>query len=101
MWINYDHYIIIGTLIFIIGMIGLLVRRNILIVLMALELMLNGVNLNFIGFSRKLAGLDGQIFAIFVITIAAAEAVVGLAILVSVFRRRKTFQVDKMTITKW
>jgi NADH-quinone oxidoreductase subunit K len=92
--ITINDYLGLSFLIFTIGFIGVLVRRNFLTVLMSIELMLNAVNLNLIAFSRRLSDLTGQIFSIFVITIAAGEAAVGLAIILSLFRQKKTLQVD-------
>ena len=83
------------AMIFFIGFAGVLIRRNILVILMSIELMLNAVNLNFIAFSRKLSDLTGQVFSIFVITIAAGEAAIGLALTISLFRQRKTLNVEE------
>ncbi len=85
---------------FIIGMIGVLVRRNVLIMLMSVELMLNGANVALIAFSRLWGNLDGQVFAMFVIGVAAAEAAVGLAIVVSLFRSRASADVDQLTVLR-
>ncbi len=85
---------------FIIGMIGVLVRRNVLIMLMSVELMLNGANVALIAFSRLWGNLDGQVFAMFVIAVAAAEAAVGLAIVVSLFRSRASADVDQLTVLR-
>ncbi len=82
---------------FIIGMVGVLVRRNVLIMLMSIELMLNGANVALITFSRLWGDLDGQVFSMFVIGVAAAEAAVGLAIVVSIFRNRASADVDQLT----
>lgn len=82
---------------FIIGMVGVLVRRNVLIMLMSIELMLNGANVALITFSRLWGDLDGQVFSMFVIGVAAAEAAVGLAIVVSIFRTRASADVDQLT----
>jgi len=85
---------------FIIGMIGVLVRRNVLIMLMSVELMLNGANVALIAFSRLWGNLDGQVFAMFVIGVAAAEAAVGLAIVVSLFRSRASADVDQLNVLR-
>lgn len=82
---------------FMIGMIGVLVRRNVLIMLMSIEIMLNGANVALITFSRLWGDLDGQVFSMFVIAVAAAEAAVGLAIVVSIFRTRASADVDQLT----
>jgi len=84
-----------GTL-FAVGLIGVIVRRNMITVLMCIELMLNAVNINLIAFSHRLADLQGQVFAVFVITIAAGEAAVGLAIIIQLYRLRSTVNVDEV-----
>jgi NADH-quinone oxidoreductase subunit K len=89
--------LILAFALFIIGMIGVLVRRNVLIMLMSIELMLNGANVALITFSRLWGDLDGQVFSMFVIGVAAAEAAVGLAIVVSIFRTRASADVDQLT----
>jgi len=85
---------------FVLGVIGVLTRRNVVIVLMSIELILNAVNLNLVAFSR-LWGLQGQVFSIFVITDAAAEAAVGLGILIAFFRNKETVNVDEVDLLKW
>jgi NADH-quinone oxidoreductase subunit K len=85
---------------FALGTIGVLTRRNVVVVLMSIELILNAVNLNLVAFSR-MWGLNGQVFAIFVITDAAAEAAVGLGILIAFFRNRETVNVDEVDLLKW
>ena len=94
------HYVIVGTLLFIIGMVGVIVRRNVVIIFMSIELMLSAVNLNLLAFSR-LHGLHGQVFAIFVACDAAAEAAVGLGILIAFFRNRATVNMDEVRLLKW
>jgi len=84
-----------GTL-FAVGLIGVIVRRNMITVLMCIELMLNAVNINLVAFSRQVGNLDGQVFAIFVITVAAGEAAVGLAIIIQLYRLRSTVNVDEV-----
>jgi NADH-quinone oxidoreductase subunit K len=91
-WINsigITHYIALAIVLFVIGILGVLTRRNIVVVMMSIELMLNAINLSFVAFARELNQLDGQIVVFFVMTIAAAEAAVGLALVVSVFKRFK------------
>jgi NADH-quinone oxidoreductase subunit K len=95
MTVTINDTLALSFLIFTIGFIGVLVRRNFLTVLMSIELMLNAVNLNLIAFSRRLSDLTGQIFSVFVITIAAGEAAIGLAIIISLYRQRKTLNVDE------
>ncbi len=94
------HYLVVAAALFVLGVIGLLTRRNVVIVLMSIELILNAVNLNLVAFSR-LWGLHGQVFAIFVITDAAAEAAVGLGILIAFFRNKETVNVDEVDLLKW
>ncbi len=93
-------YILLGVALFVIGAAGVLLRRNILVVLMSLELMLNSVNVNFIAFGRYHADFRGQIFAIFVIAITAAEVAVALGILVALVRNKSTLKVDDVTMMK-
>lgn len=99
--IGTTHYVILSTIVFTIGVIGVLTRRNVIIILMSIELMLNSVNLNLVAFSDRLRDLSGQVFAIFVITVAAAEAAVGLGIIISLFRNKKTVNVDQIDLMKW
>jgi NADH-quinone oxidoreductase subunit K len=89
-------YLIMSAILFSIGVVGVLVRRNPLIIFMSIELMLNAVNLSFIAVSSKLDSADGQMFVFIVLTVAAAEVVVGLGIIVSIFRTRRTIDVDEM-----
>jgi len=96
-----DYYLILSAVIFAIGVIGVLVRRNLIVVLMSIELMLNAVNLTFITFSRFLGSMQGQVIVFFVMAVAAAEAVIGLAIVISVFRHRRTLDPQEMQLLKW
>ncbi|PTM96242.1 NADH dehydrogenase subunit K [Mycoplana dimorpha] len=93
-------YLLLGVALFVIGAAGVLLRRNILVVLMSLELMLNSVNINFIAFGRQSNDFRGQIFALFVIAITAAEVAVALGILVALVRNKPTLKVDDVTIMK-
>ncbi len=101
------HYLVLGAALFILGVIGVLTRRNVVIILMSIELILNAVNLNLVAFSRYWqsihgpAALHGQVFAIFVITDAAAEAAIGLGILIAFFRNKETVNVDEVNLLKW
>ena len=101
------HYLVLGAALFLLGVIGVLTRRNVVIVLMSIELILNAVNLNLVALSRYWQGiygptaLHGQVFAIFVITDAAAEAAVGLGILIAFFRNKETVNVDEVNLLKW
>jgi len=94
------HYLVLAAALFILGVIGVLTRRNVIIILMSIELILNAVNLNLVAFSR-IWGLHGQVFAIFVTTDAAAEAAVGLGILIAFFRNKETVNVDEVDLLKW
>ena len=93
--ISTTHYLVLSFLLFAIGVVGILTRRNMITVLMSIELVLNSVNINFIAFSYQLGDLTGQIFAIFTIAVAAGEAAVGLGILLALFRLRETTQLDQ------
>ena len=95
------HYLVLSGILFTLGVIGFLLRRNVIIIFMSIELMLNGANLAFIAFSRFLQSIDGQIIVIFVMAVAAAEAAVGLAIIMAVFRTRKTVNADELNLMKW
>ncbi len=88
--------LVVSTALFTLGVIGVLTRKNALIVFMSVELMLNGVNLAFVAFSRQNASMDGHVFAIFVMAVAAAEAAVGLALVILLFRNRHTVQLDDL-----
>jgi NADH-quinone oxidoreductase subunit K len=93
-------YLIVSAILFAIGVLGVLIRRNPLIVFMSIELMLNAVNLSFVAFSSFLNSADGQMFVFIVLTVAAAEVVVGLALIVSIFRTRRNIDVDEMNILR-
>jgi NADH-quinone oxidoreductase subunit K len=95
------HYLVVSVALLAIGTIGVLTRRNIVIILMSIELILNAVNINLVAFSRHFNSVDGQVFAIFVITVAVAEAAVGLGILIALFRNKETVQADEIEILKW
>ena len=96
-----NYYLVLSAIIFVIGVAGVLIRRDIIVILMSIELMLNAVNLTFIAFSRALGSMDGQVIVFFVMTVAAAEAVVGLAIVISVFCHRQTLDPQEMQLLKW
>lgn len=96
-----NYYLVLSAIIFAIGVTGVILRRNIIVILMAIELMLNAVNLTFIAFARFLGSMDGQVVVFFVMTVAAAEAVVGLAIIISAFRHRETLDPQEMQLLKW
>ena len=94
-------YIVVSSLLFTIGGAGVLIRRNAIVVFMCVELMLNACNLAFVAFARMHGGLDGQVIAFFVMVVAAAEVVVGLAILTSIFRARRSASVDEASLMKY
>jgi NADH:ubiquinone oxidoreductase subunit K len=98
-----NHYLALSAILFCIGIYGVLTRRNAIGILMSIELLFNAANINFIAFSKFITpqALTGQIFAVFVITIAAAEATVGLAIVILIYRHHKEINVDKINIMKW
>ncbi|MCW2598753.1 MAG: NADH-ubiquinone oxidoreductase chain [Frankiales bacterium] len=96
-----DHYLFLAALLFVIGALGVLLRRNAILVFMSIELMLNSVNLTLVTFSREKGTLDGQIMAFFVMVVAAAEVVVGLAIIMSIFRTRRSASVDDANLLKY
>ena len=96
-----DQYLFLSLALFTIGVIGVLTRRNVIVVLMSIELILNAVNVNLVAFSRLYGSVNGQVFAIFIITDAAAEAAVGLGIILAFFRNRETVLADEMDMLKW
>ncbi len=99
--IGLTHFLILGAVLFCISVAGVFLnRKNVLILLMAIELMLLSVNMNFVAFSRYLGSVDGQVFVFFILTVAAAEAAIGLAILVVLFRNRSTINVDEIDTLK-
>ena len=94
-------YLILSAIVFVIGVVGVLVRRNALIIFMSVELMLNAANLAFVSFARQLHSMDGQVIVFFVMTVAAAEAAVGLALIIAVFRSRETINADDLNLLRW
>ncbi len=99
--ITLTHYLVLASIVFLIGVMGVLLRRNVIIILLSIELMLNGVNINLVAFSHYLQNMTGQVFVFFVMTVAAAEAAIGLAIVVVLFRNRETVDVDEISLMKW
>ena len=95
------HYLILSMLLFVVGAVGFIVKKNVITMLLCVELMLNAVNLTFIAFARQLNQVHGQIFVFFVMVVAAAEAAVGLAITIVLYRNRKTLNVDDADVMKW
>ncbi len=96
-----SHYLVLSAILFSIGVVGVLTRRNAIIVFMSIELMLNSVNLTLIAFSSFLGNMTGQILVFFVMAVAAAEAAVGLAIVIAIYRNRLTVNVEEINIMKW
>jgi len=96
-----QHALLLSVLLFGIGAAGVFLRRNVITVLMCVELMLNAVNLAFVAFSRALGNLDGQVLVFFVLTVAAAEAAVGLAIVIAIHRHKDTLDIDAFNLMKW
>ncbi len=95
------HYTVLSAALFVIGMIGVLVRRNIIVIFMSIELMLNAVNINLVDYSSQLRNAVGQVFAIFVICVAAAEAAIGLGIILAFYRNKETVNIDEMNVMRW
>jgi NADH-quinone oxidoreductase subunit K len=94
-------YVVLGGAVFCIGILGFLTRRNVIIMLMSIELMLNGVNITLVAFNHYLQDMRGQILALFIITVAAAEVAVGLALIIALFKNKQTVNVDELDIMKW
>lgn len=103
MSVGLEHYLILSAVLFSIGLYGVLAKRNAVVILMCIEIMLNAVNISLVAFSRYVVPmlLTGQIFAIFVMVVAAAEAVVGIAIIIAIYRNRESIDVDKFDLMKW
>lgn len=99
--ITTSHYLAVSLALLLIGSAGILMRRNVIVILMSVELVLNAVNINLIAFSKHWGQVIGQVFAIFVITVAVAEAAVGLGILIALYRNRGTTQADEIRLLKW
>ncbi len=95
------YYVALSALLFAIGVVGVLLRRNAIVIFMCIELMLNAANLAFVAFARQLQAIDGQVIVFFVMTVAAAEAAVGLAIIIAVFRHRQTVNADDLRVLRW
>lgn len=103
MGVSLEHYLVLSAVLFSIGLYGVLAKRNAIVILMCIEIMLNAVNIALVGFSRYVVPslLTGQIFAIFVIVVAAAEAAVGIAIIIAIYRSRQSIDIDKFDLMKW
>jgi len=96
-----SYYLLLSGILFSIGVVGVLTRRNAIVIFMSIELMLNAVNLTFVAFARQFQSLDGQIFVFFVMVVAAAEVAVGLALIVAIFRVKNSVYVDEINLMKW
>ena len=96
-----ENYLILSAILFSIGTIGVLTRRNAIVIFMCIELMLNAVNLTFVAFSRYLGNIDGEIFVLFVMTVAACEAAVGLALMIAFYKNSESIDVEKLNLMKW
>jgi NADH-quinone oxidoreductase subunit K len=99
--ITTTHYMMLSAGLFTLGVIGVLTRRNIIILLMSIELMLNAVNINLVAFSQQLENVVGQVFAVFIVVVAAAEAAVGLGIILAFYRNKETVNIDEMNLLRW
>jgi NADH-quinone oxidoreductase subunit K len=96
-----SHYLVVSAVLFAIGTAGVFLRRNLITILLSVEIMLNAVNLSFVAFGRQFGDLDGQIIVFFVMTVAAAEAAVGLAIIIALYRHRESLNPDAFASLKW
>ena len=99
--VSLHSYLILSAILFAIGTIGVLTRRNAIVIFMCVEMMLNAVNLTFVALSKYLGSLDGQIFVFFVMTVAAAEAAVGLALMIAFFKNKESIDVEDLNLMKW
>ncbi len=99
--VSLNHYLVLSVILFAIGTTGVFLRRNMITVLLSIEIMLNAANLTLVAFGRHFGGVDGQIIVFFVVTVAAAEAAVGLAIVIALFRLRESLDPDAFTSLKW
>ncbi|HTJ09194.1 MAG TPA: NADH-quinone oxidoreductase subunit NuoK [Candidatus Binataceae bacterium] len=96
-----SYFVGLSAVLFAIGVAGVLLRRNVIVIFMSIEIMLNAVNLAFVALGRRLGSMDGQVIVFFVMTVAAAEAAVGLAIIISIFRNRETVNADELNLMRW
>lgn len=101
MTVPLEHVIVLSAILFTIGTVSALARRNLVVILMSIELMLNAVNLAFVGFARAWGGMEGHVFVLMVITVAAAEVAVGLGILIALFRNRESVNVEDVSLLRW
>jgi NADH-quinone oxidoreductase subunit K len=96
-----DYYMALSAILFAIGVTGVLIRRNVIVMFLSIELMLNAVNLALVALGRRIGSMDGQVIVFFVMTVAAAEAAVGLAIIIAMFRNRETVNADELNLLRW
>ncbi|MBI3603139.1 MAG: NADH-quinone oxidoreductase subunit NuoK [Nitrospirae bacterium] len=96
-----SYYVILSAIVFVTGLVGVLIRRNIIIILLSVELMLNATNINFVAFSQYFQNVAGQVFVFFTLTVAAAEVAVGLAIIIALYRSKSSINVDEFQLLKW
>jgi len=101
MTVPVTYYVLLSAVVFLTGMVGVLIRRNIIAILLSVELMLNATNINFVAFSEHLHDLGGQVFVFFALTVAAAEVAVGLAIIIALHRAKDTINVEEFSLLKW
>ena len=101
MTVPLSYYLVLSSIVFLTGVIGVLLRRNIIIILLSIELMLNATNINFVAFSQYLHNVAGQVFVFFALTVAAAEVAVGLAIIIALYRAKSTINIDEFQLLKW
>ena len=99
--VTLNHYLVLSAILFAIGTAGVFLRRNVITLLLSIEIMLNAVNLTFVAAGRQFAAVDGQVIVFFVMTVAAAEAAVGLAIIIAAFRNRETVNADELNWLRW
>ncbi|MGH7235413.1 MAG: NADH-quinone oxidoreductase subunit NuoK [Nitrospiraceae bacterium] len=96
-----SYYVILSAIVFVTGVVGVLIRRNIIIILLSVELMLNATNINFVAYSYYFQNVTGQVFVFFALTVAAAEVAVGLAIIIALYRSKSSINVDDFQLLKW
>jgi NADH-quinone oxidoreductase subunit K len=101
MTVPLSYYLVLSGIVFLTGVVGVLLRRNIIIILLSIELMLNATNINFVAFSQYLHDITGQVFVFFALTVAAAEVAVGLAIIIALYRAKSTINIDELQLLKW
>jgi NADH-quinone oxidoreductase subunit K len=101
MTVPLSYYLVLSGIVFLTGVVGVLLRRNIIIILLSVELMLNATNINFVAFSQYFHDVGGQVFVFFALTVAAAEVAVGLAIIIALYRAKSTINIDEFQLLKW